>query len=226
MDLGGGFVNSSVAVAGLGSVVLTAIGMFGPVVGGNMDPKVWFAWHPIFMSLAFPCLMTYGKWVYVVNDDRPLSARRTLHGVCMSTASLAMLIGYLCIFMAHLPQEKFFGYDFKNGKWAEYRRVVHVYLGYLLICAVLVQALVGARKLQLLGKGQRTLTFHGKLGKVIMVLAGLNIIIAVRFWAWKSSMKVPLYIFVIASTVFATVWPSKEKVGFNEDEQLLTGTAA
>lgn len=219
-------LNLCVALVALGSVVLTAIAMFAPVAGGGMDPKVWFGWHPVLMTLAFPCLMTLGRWSYLTNDDRPLTSQRALHGILMGLASLAMLLGYLAIFQAHLPQSKFFGYDFKAGAWSpDYKRIVHVYLGYALIFAVLAQALMGARKLQILGTGQRVLTFHGNLGKGIVLLGLVNILIAIRFWAWSPVMKASLYALTIAAGVFAVVWPRPPKPNDGEDANLLPGQA-
>lgn len=189
----------------VGIVVLTAIGMFGPVQGGGIDPKKWFGWHPVLMSLAFPCLMTFGRWTYI--DERPLRIQRVLHACVMCLAMIAMLFGYLAIFMAHLSPPKFFGYYFKDKAWAEWKRVLHVYIGYTLIVAVIVQTLIGARKLKLLGTGKRTMTFHGKLGKGIIVVAAFNVIIGIRFWGWSVPMKVPMYVLVVLTVLFSVVWP-------------------
>uniref|UniRef100_A0A7S1RRX4 Cytochrome b561 domain-containing protein n=1 Tax=Alexandrium catenella TaxID=2925 RepID=A0A7S1RRX4_ALECA len=219
-------LNLTVATVSLSCVVLTAVAMFAPLMGGGMDPKVWFGWHPVLMTLAFPCLMTLGRWSYLTGDSRPLTSQRALHGILMGLGSLAMLLGYLAIFEAHLPQSKFFAYDFKAGAWSpDWKRVVHVYLGYALIVAVLAQAFMGARKLQVLGTGQRVLTFHGSLGKAVILLACFNIIIAIRFWGWSTPMKVCLYALTIAAGVFGALWPRPSKASEGEDASLFAGPA-
>jgi len=225
VEINGLMLTLFVSFACLGSVALMAIAMFAPVMGGGMDPKIWFGWHPVLMTLAFPCLMTMGRWSYLTGDDRPLASQRTLHGVLMGLGSLAMLLGYLAIFEAHLPQAKFFGYDFKNKVWAEYKRVIHVYLGYLLILVVLVQACMGAWKMRVLGTGRKVMTFHGSLGKAIVLLGCVNILIAIRFWFWSSGMKVVLYAATLLAGLFGTVWPRPAKSGGGEDSQLLPGQA-
>mmetsp|Transcript_25701 Transcript_25701/g.79001 ORF Transcript_25701/g.79001 Transcript_25701/m.79001 type:complete len:229 (-) Transcript_25701:127-813(-) len=214
-------VRTAAPLASLAAVALTAVGMFAPVAGGGMDPKSWFAWHPVLMSLAFPCLMPLGRFPYLAGEGLEPGSRRAVHGAIMALATVAMLLGYLCIFKAHWPAKKFFGYDFKNGQWAPYLRIIHVYLGYLLIAAVLAQAAMGALKMNLLGKGQRAFTFHGQLGKAIVIFGLANTLVAIRFWGWTNAMKVPLYVAVLFAGLFGVVWPRPAKDA-GEDEHLLS----
>lgn len=192
-------------------VALVAVGMFGEVTGGGLPRHIAFPWHPVLMSLAFPCLMVLGRLSYLSNPDygpKAPECRRSLHGLIMVCAVLAALAGYRCIFIAHLPAKNFFGYDFKKGEWAEYRRVIHGWLGYLLLALMLAQAIFGARKWQVLKtKGQRTLTFHGTLGKVILLLGAVEVLVATSFWGWSLKMKAFIYVLTTYLGLFSAFWP-------------------
>ena len=43
------------------------VGMVGPVKGGGGSLSSTFTWHPILMSIGFPCLMMMGRWAYVTD---------------------------------------------------------------------------------------------------------------------------------------------------------------
>jgi len=224
MSVGNMAVEASVAIVATGSAAFMAFGIFGPVTGGGMDPKGWFPWHPVLMSLSFPCLMLLGRWSYIAGD-RPLDSQRKLHALLMALATIAMLIGYLAIFQSHLELGKFFGYDFKKKVWSDPLRILHVYLGYALILGVLAQAVIGARKMQFLAMGQRILTFHGTLGKALIVGGAVNVAVAVLFWGWTTSLKVPLYALSLLAAVFGGAWPRPAKTDA-EDQSLIRGEAA
>lgn len=202
-------------------VVLVCVGMFADVKGGNMPPQKWFPWHTVFMTLSFLCLMPLGRYAYIFEQGS--SNRRSIHKFVQSFAVIAMLVGYLCIFMAHLPAQKYFGYDFKHGKWSpDYKRVLHAWIGYALLLLVLIQAAVGFMKAASYAKEKGSIyKWHGSLGKAIMLLGGINVLLAIRFWAWNKSMQVPLYIFTIASMLIGAVWPRPAAVQEGETQPIL-----
>eukprot|EP00747_Dinoflagellata_sp_TGD_P192124 gnl/TRDRNA2_/TRDRNA2_56516_c0_seq1.p1 gnl/TRDRNA2_/TRDRNA2_56516_c0~~gnl/TRDRNA2_/TRDRNA2_56516_c0_seq1.p1 ORF type:complete len:232 (+),score=20.90 gnl/TRDRNA2_/TRDRNA2_56516_c0_seq1:105-800(+) len=205
-------VDCGVLVSGLATPIAVMYGMFA--VSG-LPTKVWFGWHPVLMSVAFSCLMFYGRWAYVGELWGPSKAvRRVIHLATMVLASVAMIMGYVAIFKAHWPKGQFFGYNFQQGKWeTDITRIAHGWIGYGIICLVVAQAAMGSLKLnRLQATGERTLTFHGSLGKMIMLAAGLNILLAVWFWGWTTSLKSVVAIPVLATTAVFVLWPQPAKV--------------
>lgn len=197
--------------------MLAAVGMWAPVKGGSLPIHLAFGWHPVLMTMAFPCLMVLGRMAYLADDllglprsDKP--ARRLVHRACMVSAALVMLGGYLCIFIAHWPTRQFLGYDFKQHTWKPISRVLHVYLGYLSIGLVLAQVFMGLRKAEALRLGRRTLTFHGTLGKAIIVLGSAAVLAAVRFWAWSYAVKGLFVLLCLACVFFGAVWSKPAEV--------------
>merc|ERR1740121_2370657 len=142
----------------------------------------------------------------------------------MTSATLAVLAGYLCIFMAHLPMQKFFGYDFKTGKWAEYKRVIHAWLGYTVLFFTVFQGAIGMLKMDSLRREDSKPKFrwHGNLGKAIILCGCLNVIIATRFWGWSVSMKAPVYAFTIMCGLFGAVYP-RQDVTMSSEELPIVG---
>ncbi|CAE8695246.1 unnamed protein product [Polarella glacialis] len=87
-----------------------------------------------------------------------------MHRAFMGSAAIVMLLGYLAIFMAHLPNRMFFGYDFKKQEWKPMIKVAHSWVGYALLVGVLAQGYMGAMKLKLLkatGFGSRLRAIMG-----------------------------------------------------------------
>eukprot|EP00933_Yihiella_yeosuensis_P034081 TRINITY_DN2762_c0_g2_i1.p1 TRINITY_DN2762_c0_g2~~TRINITY_DN2762_c0_g2_i1.p1 ORF type:complete len:220 (-),score=36.53 TRINITY_DN2762_c0_g2_i1:243-902(-) len=189
--------------------ILVAITIWG--ISG-MSPSAPFGWHPVLMSLAFPALMTMGRWSYITDSIAEKGQKRSVHRALMGFAAIVMLLGYLCIFLAHLPNEMFFGYDFKKKAMKPLARVVHAWVGYALIVAVLAQGVMGVQKLNLLNtEGKREYTFHGDMGKAIMGFGILNIIIAVDFiMPWSTAMKVVISLVSCASGAVAMFWPKPD----------------
>merc|ERR1719210_3221207 len=117
-------------IVAIGVVAEVALGMFTNVPGGGQSFNSWIAWHAVLMASAYPCLMTLGRWVYVAEGDLLDSVlagktlRRRLHRNLMTVAVLAALGGYFSIFESHLPIKKFFGYNFVDGAWAAWPRIV------------------------------------------------------------------------------------------------------
>merc|ERR1719321_1051233 len=105
----------------------------------------------------------------------------------MALASVVALAGYLCIFMAHLAKKSFFGYQFDTQTWnPDSKRVAHSILGYIVLIALVFQACIGMKKYS---SETRILTFHGVLGKVVMVAGAVNMLLAILFWSWSTLTK-------------------------------------
>lgn len=189
--------------------------MFSAMPGGNMSPASWFPWHAVLMTLAFPCLMTIGRWSYVGDSAWAGDAwsRRRIHGAFMTLAAAAMLMGYLCIFQAHLPNKQFLGYNFETHTWVrDWKRIVHVYLGYTVILLVLFQILLGLCKYARLSLGEgKTLAIHGILGALTTHLAAITLLMAIWFWSWDPKMKGVMVFFTLATSMFASRWPRAAK---------------
>lgn len=173
---------------GASSAVLVAVGLLGPVEGSTGAGKV-FSWHPVLMGVAFPCLMVLGRWSYITQTLGDKPAQRSVHRIFMMSAAVAAIAGYVCIFLAHAPSQKFFGYDFKQQTWGTPSRVAHSLLGYVVLGLVLAQACMGIAKAAGLERNEKIFTFHGQLGKAIMGLALVVIILACAFWSWSLPFK-------------------------------------
>lgn len=206
------FLDHTVAIIASGIVIVVAFGIFSKI-----PPSVWFAWHPVLMTLAFPCLMVGGRWMYALDSSWGLdkNQRRVGHRALMGSGAIAMIFGYICILVAHSTggQSSYFGYDFKKSEWKEWKRVAHGWLGFGVIILVFAQAFMGAMKFKLLAKtGERIYTFHGQLGKVILSMAILNILLAVWFWSWGIPLKIVVVVLALLCGAFGTVWPKAENV--------------
>jgi len=179
----------------------------------ELDAKEWFSWHPVLMTLAFPCLMTLGRWSYKFGggaEDK--SARLVGHRIIMTLALLVALGGYLCIFMAHIKDRKFFGYDFKNHSWnADKKRTAHAILGYIILLAAIAQGVGGMFKVSQLRLGKQAVSFHGVMGKVVMLGGTVNIALAIAFWNWSTGQKATIIVFLILTFLFANVLPLGSK---------------
>lgn len=212
-------VGSCVAI-----VVLVATNIFA-----NMSPKMWFSWHPVLMTLAFPCMMTLGRWSYKADPSwgaEEKKTRRTAHGIIMGSATIIAVVGYLCIFMAHLAKKSFFGYDFGSGHWnPDHLRVAHSILGYIVIFAMIFQACVGVAKITKLNTdGIKTMQFHGFLGKVVMVGGAVNMLLAMLFWAFSGMLKLVLIALLSCTFFFAVIAPgSGAESSLPEAQPILMG---
>jgi len=216
----------SVIIVCIGIVVLVAAGMFSKMTGGGMSMTAWFGWHPVLMMLAFPCLMTAGRWSYACDDSwgfEGKTSRRLLHGSLMGASSAVAMLGYLCIFMAHLAKHTFFGYDFATHKWSDQTwRIFHSIFGYIVLLAMLLQASVGVMKKLNLDNGVRTMTFHGTLGRVVMVGGSLNAAVAAVNWGWTGFVSFLVVLLLGVSLVFAVAFPTpSEKHLEDESVELL-----
>jgi len=197
------------AVTGVtsGIVIVVAIGMF--VVTG-VPASGWFGWHPVLMTAAFACLMPSGRWIYGLDASwgADQQKKRVAHRAVMGSAAILMLLGYVCILVAHSTggQKSYFGYDFKKNEWKEWKRVAHGWLGFCVILLTLAQGVMGACKLKSLNTtGERIFTFHGQMGKVIIGMAIVNMLLAVWFWGWGTGFKLLTVLLALCCGAIGTV---------------------
>ncbi|CAJ1395854.1 unnamed protein product [Effrenium voratum] len=183
--------------------------MVGPVKGGGGSLSSTFTWHPILMSIGFPCLMMMGRWAYVTDSLGDKEQQRSVHGTIMALATLAAVAGYVCIFLAHVTKRSFFGYNFAEHTWAQPTRVAHDLMGYGILILTLAQASMGLFKAT---KSAASFKFHGSMGKVIMVLAAGNIVLACFIQGWSTAYRVLVAGLVVAVTACAAFWPAQEQV--------------
>lgn len=211
-----------VFVAGaIATCVAVTVGMVGPVTGGGKSLSSAFTWHPILMSVAFPCLMMLGRWAYVSDEIGDKEQQRSLHRIFMMLASLIAVGGYVAIFMAHLPLHTFFGYNFSTHKWAVPTRVAHDILGYGILILTLAQSSMGLCKLASLREGRGIFKFHGTLGKAIMVLSSVNIVLACVFWSWSTGYKILVALLTVTVSGFAAFSPLRRA---EESEPIVKST--
>lgn len=214
----GMFADACIAALVATIVSLTWYGMFGDHEGGNMPTDDWFGYHPALMALGMPGLMTLGRWSYFLDGGMEKAQMRKIHRAFMTCALLAVLLGYLCVFMAHKPKGQFFGYDFENAEWKEWKRVTHVWLGYTCILLSLAQAVMGFMKLESLRLGERRFTFHGTLGKVTMVLGCCAVFMAIWLWTWSSTFKAAMVALTAGCVVVALIPHEAVSGGVGADE--------
>eukprot|EP00746_Dinoflagellata_sp_MGD_P123627 gnl/MRDRNA2_/MRDRNA2_58253_c0_seq1.p1 gnl/MRDRNA2_/MRDRNA2_58253_c0~~gnl/MRDRNA2_/MRDRNA2_58253_c0_seq1.p1 ORF type:complete len:220 (+),score=17.28 gnl/MRDRNA2_/MRDRNA2_58253_c0_seq1:100-759(+) len=181
-----------VLIAGLGITATVAIIVlvFVPVIGVGIPLFVWFPWHTVLMTTGFLLFMSLGRRIYVVElpegMDRSKRRRRILHSCLMTAASICICIGYIGIYMPHLPKMRFFGYDFKKHEWAPFANILHVYLGYAAISLVLFQCSVGPLKMMALSGGVQKYKFHGLIGHIthhVGIAAVLSALYMMKGWS-------------------------------------------
>jgi len=172
----------------------------------NPGPSEMFSWHPVLMTLAFPCLMTMGRWSYEVDPSWGADkdwTRRKIHAFCMGLALIAALGGWLAILMTN-------GYS-PSAAWFHWHgwsmRRVHVINGYIVLFAMVFQAGVGICKAVKLIDGVESLTFHGHLGKAVMCGGSVQMLLGIVFWTgFGATMKVVL-ITLLCATAFFSIAP-------------------
>lgn len=198
-------------------VLVACIATVGIVAGwmlSTVGPAAWFSWHPVFMTLAFPCLMTMGRWSYTADEAWGLgdtASRRKIHGGIMAFATVSALVGYLAIFMAHYPSGLFFGYNFNTHKWLpSTKKVFHAIFGYMILIPAVFQAIVGVLKALKLSQGFKSHRFHGIMGKLVMVGGAMEMVVAVLFWGWPLSVKIGLITFIAVTLAYGVFMPRAE----------------
>merc|ERR1712216_571109 len=70
----------------------------------------------------------------------------------------------------------------------------------------------GAKKMKALtSSGEKIFTFHGRLGKVIIAIADLNLLVAVWVMNWGLATALQVSIPVVLCGIFGTVWPKADE---------------
>lgn len=200
-------------LSAVGVTIAVCLGMWSSEVGSGMPMTLAFSWHPVLMTLGYVTLMTLGRWAYLAEPSEllgtvDLQGRRNLHRACMALASAAVLAGYVAIFMAHWPSGKFFGYNFVEGTWSEWRCVLHVHVGYSLVVLAAAQVVMGFLKLNTLRTGgPRIFPFHGLVGKGVIILGTAEVLLATWFWAWAPQMKAAVSALAVTSCILGAFAP-------------------
>ena len=200
-------VDAILILAAFAAPLAVTYGMLGPLAGGGGTLSTSFAWHPILMSIAFPCLMVLGRWAYVTESLGDKQEQRSAHRGLMMLSSTVGILAYVAIFMAHVKTPSFFGYNFSTHTWAVPSRIIHDFLGYTVLLMMIFQAVVGLMKFWKLQAGEKSFQFHGSLGKVIMILGAGNIVTACIFWGWSPAYKVLVAGLSLAAALCGALWP-------------------
>lgn len=144
---------------------------------GGTGPSNVFTWHIVFMGLAWPFFAHFGYWSYKADalNGWEKNDRRTVHMLCMLCCGLFMTVGYWAIFKAHKDngEGQFGGLEVQKGSLKLSRsvgRFAHVVLGYLVLAGALLQIPMGIwKRYVLLKDGERTVTWHGKFGWLLLL---------------------------------------------------------
>ena len=174
-----------------------------------------FAYHPVFMSVAFLLLMPLGVLSYGLDlgergnaayPDR--DSRRVLHGVLNLFGACLAVCGYLVAFVFHAAQGKdlagHLALNF-NGKPNIPARTAHVFLGIIAVLGCVVMASSGLYKFVVAARDghKRLFKWHGLVGPVVWVCGCVARAQQRKGRArggWRGEASAP--------TVLASVWPS------------------
>mmetsp|Transcript_48018 Transcript_48018/g.139069 ORF Transcript_48018/g.139069 Transcript_48018/m.139069 type:complete len:685 (-) Transcript_48018:60-2114(-) len=180
---------------------------------------ILFRGHAVLMSMAFLLLATAGMISYA-SKNCPLAPRccgptgtRLLrhftHGTLNGLALACAVGGYVCIFMNH---QQAGASQFGLGRRESWSRSIHVWVGYLVLLLLLIQALSGIAKLYFLALfGTRKATFHHSLGRAMYCLAAANQLIGFTFPGLLPTWATPLLAAMLIVTVGTTLFFLEEK---------------
>lgn len=187
-----------------GIVALVAFCIFGNISGGRTPVSDPFGWHCVLMTLAFPCLCVLGRRCYKTSEEK--STQRTQHMWLMILAFIAAVSAYVCIRISDSQYGDFLGYNFTNHEWNELKHAIHSILGSAILCLMVAQAAIGiSKKLMYSDQGLKGFTFHGDMGKLIIVLATVEMLLAIAMMEWDWMLKVSLVAMTMASCVFGVL---------------------
>ncbi|CAJ1355167.1 unnamed protein product, partial [Effrenium voratum] len=134
------------------------------------------------------CLMTAGSVVYSMAGFWPATgknkdAARKAHAAIQSTAVLAALVGYLCIFSNHrLVGGSQFGFDPGNPP----AKTAHALLGYVVLALMLLQAVQGWQKFLGLQVGKIRHLAHPLNGRATLIIAAINMALVLTTFPFLS----------------------------------------
>jgi len=178
----------------------------------NMDAL--FLGHVVLMSAAFLPFATAGMVSYSSRSlllTRLFGPRRAgvltrhfTHATFMSMVLLCAVGGYICIYGNHeRSKASQLGLD-PGNLWV---RVLHVWVGYLILGLLALQVVAGAAKLcTRVMSGEHVLRFHHTSGRVVYCLAACNQLLGYTFPGlmpvWATALLSGMLISVVATTIF------------------------
>jgi hypothetical protein len=141
-----------------------------------------------------------------------MQARRVAHRALMGTGAIVMIIAYVFMLVAHSTNGKreYLGYDFKNGKWKEWKRIAHSLIGTVVVILVLAQGVMGAKKLKALTESNgsnRIFTFHGQMGKIIIAASLIQMVLGTLLMQWSTFSTFLVIVLSLACAALGTVMP-------------------
>jgi len=184
-----------------------------------MAQPLLFLGHAVLMSTAFLILATAGMVSYASKSlllPRLFGPQRGsklprhfTHGAFNGLALACALGGYACIYQNHKQVgASQLGLDIGNS-WG---RFLHVWIGYLVLLLLLVQALSGVAKLYIVALlGERRLRFHHKLGRTVYCLAATNQLVGYTFPGLLPTWAAPVLASMLITTVGATLFFLQER---------------
>eukprot|EP00811_Abedinium_folium_P001696 NODE_11555_length_1279_cov_1.884549.p1 GENE.NODE_11555_length_1279_cov_1.884549~~NODE_11555_length_1279_cov_1.884549.p1 ORF type:complete len:370 (-),score=109.69 NODE_11555_length_1279_cov_1.884549:19-1128(-) len=134
-------------------------------------------------------------------------ARRQIHLVIMSLATLTLFLGYVFIAIAHASDDKFFGYDFATDEWLSGVQVAHAWIGYLILLAVLFQVFFGLQKYWDLLDGIKSVRFHRPLGLTVIGVSAIQAILGMCAVGFSTTAIILLALLVLLMAYFGVVYP-------------------
>ena len=198
-----------VTVVSLALGIVIPLAALEPSLGGT-GPSNTFTWHIVSMGIAWPFLAVLGYWAYKADVlqgvENNKNYKRSVHMLCMLVVGVLTIAGYIFIFKAHQEngEGQLGGLDVKGSKWTLKRgmgRFAHVVLGYSVVLGVLIQVCAGLwKRFVLLHYEVRSVTWHGRFGRVLL----LSAVIATFIGVWldingKGGFPIPLTLAISAA---------------------------
>lgn len=183
------------------------------------EQPILFLGHAVLMSAAFLVLTTAGmvsyasKNLFLPHFFGPLRnsklPRHFTHATFNGLAMACALGGYACIYASHQQAgASQFGLE-KGNSWG---RKLHVWIGYLVLVLMLVQAFSGIIKLYAAALfGAHRMRFHHALGRAMYCLAAANQLVAYTFPGLFPTWATPVLASMLIITVGATLFFLEEK---------------
>mmetsp|Transcript_22413 Transcript_22413/g.42285 ORF Transcript_22413/g.42285 Transcript_22413/m.42285 type:complete len:235 (-) Transcript_22413:192-896(-) len=157
------------------AVITLALALAGLCAAQFTAMPILFFGHIAAMLVCW-CLMTSGSVIYTLSSFWPVSGKtkdkaRMVHAMIQSSAMLAGIVGYCCIFRNHqLVGGSQLGFDPGNPL----AKTAHALLGYVVLGAMLVQAFQGWSKYLGLQAGKIRHLAHPLNGRVVLGFAAFN----------------------------------------------------
>ena len=169
--------------------VLTAVVVALLLLDGFSTSSI-FAYHAVFMTVAFMLLFPLGVLSYVgdfgeaVNNSYPdRASRRVLHGTFNAFGVFVTICGYLIAFTYHVNSGKS---HLASGE--SVARQAHSWIGLITIIAIAILGISGLYKFIVGARdNEKILKWHGMVAPLAWVLGLVNICIAAYFLIGDSS---------------------------------------